>query len=72
MCPYEDSTESNNEEYKSCPANADFILCYPSIQANETIKLACPFLDAYHVVDKNGKPILIYENEEIKKIASGE
>ena len=25
-----------------------------------------------NVVDKNGKPILIYENEEIKKIASGE
>jgi hypothetical protein len=55
VCP--DEAEDDDDEFRSCPYNADYILCYPSISANQTIKLACPFLDAYHVVDKNGKLI---------------
>ena len=36
---------------KNCPTTADFVLCFPSIMAGETVNLACPFTDDIEITE---------------------
>lgn len=43
-CPFElDKYESNSNGRKFCPSKADYLLCFPSTPANQTVYFKCPY-----------------------------
>lgn len=67
-CPFDLNMFINNEmnyssyvqnlkkgDRKFCPSAADYLLCFPSTPANETIHLKCPYREGLQVKDENSK-----------------
>lgn len=48
-----DRNLSNELRSRFCPTTADFLLCFPTTPANQTIRFPCPYKDA--IVLKDGK-----------------